>query len=72
MADSICGNHECNENEVFVDVDDGKRDWEIVSKDKIGDRIVIECTYCEEPAIVLDAYYPYLTDWNRCAKHRGA
>ena len=35
-------------------------------------RRIIHCAYCEKPAVVLDAYFPYYSISNLCAEHRDA
>jgi len=38
-----------------------------VSLDKMGDSNPIRCAHCNEPAIILDGFFPYYMENNRCA-----
>ena len=63
-----------NNGMVFVDVDDGKCDWKRVPEAEADPAKIIRCSEpgCEKPAVMLDHFYPYHSENNRCEGHGGA
>lgn len=72
----ISANYSAGENHVFVECfEDGdpvptwKRTTAKQAKRKKLN--IIKCAHCNAPAISLDHFWPYYSEQNYCAKHRG-
>lgn len=61
--------------DVFVEID--HEDYGVVWKRVPPEQArslglnVIKCSMCEKPAVSLDHYWPYYSEFNRCADHFG-
>lgn len=56
------------DDEVFVETSVcGKT--KLINKIHVGKQKVINCHYCEKPAMFIDPYYPYETTKNKCKEH---
>ena len=71
----LCSDFKAGEGEVAVELNIIEREetstwFEFVPASEVGDRRVIKCSVCGKPAIVIDHFFPYYTEHNRCEDHR--
>lgn len=69
----VSANYAAMDGNVFVETgEDNVPEWERVTLEqaiKEGKKI-IKCSYCQNPAISLDHFWPYHSEMNYCAEHK--
>lgn len=43
--------------------------WKRVDKNKAKEQDIIQCSFCDKPAVRLDHLWPYYSEMNACEKH---